>query len=76
MFLWLFVALVAYLVGVIVQWLELKQEFREMDEYNHFPIVWATQVVLTTGCFLEALAWPYNLMLDHIEDNQSHSQSI
>ncbi|MEC4817436.1 MAG: hypothetical protein SAK29_29820 [Scytonema sp. PMC 1069.18] len=73
---WLFVALVAYVVGAIVQWLELKQDFREMDEYNNFPIVWVAQVVLTTGCFLEALAWPFSLMLDNAEDCQRHSQSI
>lgn len=61
MSIWLWIALISYISGVIVQWLERKQEFQELDEYNNFPIVWAAQVVLSAGCFLEALAWPIDL---------------
>lgn len=60
---WLFIALISYLLGVVIQWLNLKQEFQELDEYTNFPIIWTGKVVLTAVAFLEALAWPYSLIL-------------
>ncbi|KYC36421.1 hypothetical protein WA1_42710 [Scytonema hofmannii PCC 7110] len=62
MSIWLLVALVSYLAGVWIHWTALKQQFQELDEYTNFPIVWVAKAVLTTGCFLEALAWPFTLV--------------
>ncbi|WP_414516195.1 hypothetical protein [Nostoc sp. PCC 9305] len=64
MSIWLLTAWVTYLLGVVIQWLNLNQEFKELDEYSNFPIIWAAQVVLSAGCLLEALAWPYSLIVD------------
>ncbi|KAF3889963.1 MULTISPECIES: hypothetical protein [Nostocales] len=62
MSIWVLVALISYLLGALIQWTALKQQFQELDEYTNFPIVWIAKVVLTTGCFLEALAWPFELL--------------
>ncbi|MBW4503599.1 MAG: hypothetical protein KME57_29565 [Scytonema hyalinum WJT4-NPBG1] len=59
------IALFSYLLGVIVQWLGFRQKFQEFDEYTNFPIVWAAKVVTMIGCFIEALTWPYSLILDN-----------
>ncbi|NJM71211.1 MAG: hypothetical protein HC862_13845 [Scytonema sp. RU_4_4] len=59
------VALFSYLLGVIIQWIGFRQKFRELDEYTNFPIVWAAKIVTMIGCFLEALTWPYILILEN-----------
>ena len=59
------IALLSYLLGVVIQWLGFRQKFQEFDEYTNFPIVWAAKVVTMIGCFLEALTWPYSLILDN-----------
>ncbi len=59
------IALFSYLLGVIIQWVGCRQKLRELDEYTNFPIVWAAKIVTMIGCFMEALAWPYNLILDN-----------
>lgn len=64
MSIWLLIALVSYLLGAAVQWLQLRQTFKEFDEYSNFPIVWAAQLVTIFGCSLKALIWPYSLILE------------
>lgn len=59
------IALFSYLLGVIIQWLGFRQKFQEFDEYTNFPIVWAAKVVTMIGYFIEALTWPYSLILDN-----------
>lgn len=63
MSIWLLIALVSYLLGVVVEWLRLRQEFQKFDEYANFPIVWAAKIVTIAGCLFGALTWPYSLIL-------------
>lgn len=63
MSIWLFIALFAYLLGAIIQWLQLSNKLQEFDEYTNFPIVWAASLVLKLGCLLKALIWPYSLIV-------------
>ncbi|BAY22392.1 hypothetical protein NIES2100_21550 [Calothrix sp. NIES-2100] len=65
MSIWLLVAIFSYLLGVIIQWLQLSNKFQEFEEYTNFPIVWAANVVSKLGCLIEALFWPYSLFLDN-----------
>jgi hypothetical protein len=58
----LFIALCAYLLGAIIQWLQLSNKLQELDEYTNFPIVWAASLVLKFGYLLKALIWPYSLI--------------
>ncbi|MBD2775087.1 hypothetical protein [Iningainema tapete] len=64
MSIWLLIALVSYLLGAAVQWLQLRHKVSEFDEYTNFPIVWAAQLVTRLDCFLQALIWPYVLILE------------
>ncbi|NMG07628.1 hypothetical protein [Brasilonema sp. UFV-L1] len=59
------IALSSYLLGVVIQWVGFRQKLRELDEYTNFPIVWAAKIVTMIGCFLEALTWPYSLILEN-----------
>ncbi len=63
MSIWLLIALVSYLLGVVIQWLQFREQLQELDEYTNFPIVWAAQVVSIAGYFIGALLWPYILIL-------------
>lgn len=64
MSIWLFIAVISYLLGVLLHWLQLRVKFQQFDEYSNFPIVWFAKVVTKFCCFLEALFWPYSLILD------------
>ncbi|MGH8001643.1 MAG: hypothetical protein ACREPR_20020 [Brasilonema sp.] len=59
------VALFSYLLGVLIQWVGFRQKLRELDEYTNFPIVWAAKIVTIIGCLIEALTWPYSLILEN-----------
>ncbi len=63
MSIWLLIASVAYILGAIIQWLEFGPKLKELDEYTNFPIVWLAKLVTVSGCFIEALTWPYSLIL-------------
>ena len=65
MSIWLSVAIFSYLLGAIIQWLQLCDKFREFEEYTNFPIVWAANVVSKLGYLIEALFWPYSLLIDN-----------
>ncbi len=56
-------ALVAYLLGIVIQWQGFKENYQELEEYSNFPIVWAAKTVIMVGCFLAALVWPCSLIL-------------
>ncbi len=64
MSIWVLIALTSYFLGVVCQWLDEQRKYQELDEYTNFPIVWATKLVLLSGCFLEALFWPFSLLID------------
>jgi len=63
MSIWLLIALVAYFLGAVIQWLQFSPKFKELDEYTNFPIVWLAKLVTVSSCFIEALTWPYSLIL-------------
>ncbi|MBO3457282.1 hypothetical protein G7B40_005600 [Aetokthonos hydrillicola Thurmond2011] len=65
MSIWLFIALVAYLLGAIVQWFQLRRKFKELDEYINFPIIYVLKLVKISGCLIEALTWPCSLIMDN-----------
>lgn len=58
----LLIAIFAYLLGAIIQWLQLNNKLQEFDEYANFPIVWAASLVFKFGYLLQALIWPYSLI--------------
>jgi hypothetical protein len=62
---WLWVALFSYLLGAIIQWLQLSNKCRELEEYSNFPIVWVANLISKFLCLLKALFWPYNLIADN-----------
>jgi hypothetical protein len=64
MSIWLSIALISYCLGAVIQWLQLKQKFQEFDEYTNFPIIWVAKMLSLFGCFIEALMWPYSLILN------------
>lgn len=64
MSIWLWVALFSYLLGAIIQWLQLSNKFREFEEYSNFPFVWVADLISKSTCLLLALLWPYNLITD------------
>ncbi|MBD2201116.1 hypothetical protein H6G33_00675 [Calothrix sp. FACHB-1219] len=64
MSIWLWVALLSYLLGAIIQWLQLSNKCREFEEYSHFPFVWVADLISKSTCLLKALFWPYNLIVD------------
>jgi hypothetical protein len=69
------IALFSYLLGVIIQWVGFRAKFRELDEYTNFPIIWAAKIVTMIGCFMEALTWPYSLILENeliLEKNETN----
>lgn len=71
MSIWLSIALISYLLGAVVQWLQFRPNFKELDEYSNFPVVWVVEVVSIFSCFIKALTWPYSLILDSlILDNE------
>ncbi len=71
MSIWLSIALISYFLGAVVQWLQFRSKFKELDEYSNFPIVWVVEVVSIFSCFIKALTWPYSLILDSlILDNE------
>ena len=71
MSIWLSIALISYLLGAVIQWLQFWPNFKELDEYSNFPIVWVVEVVSMFSCFIKALTWPYTLILDSlILDNE------
>lgn len=65
MSIWLYIALSSYLLGAIIQWLQLSDKLQEFEEYTNFPIVWAANLVSKFSCFLQALIWPYSLLVDN-----------
>ncbi|NMG21565.1 hypothetical protein [Brasilonema bromeliae] len=68
------IALFSYLLGVVIQWVGFRPKFRELDEYTNFPIIWAAKIVTMIGCFMEALTWPYSLILENeliLEKNET-----
>ncbi|OUL23509.1 hypothetical protein BV372_29865 [Nostoc sp. T09] len=65
MSIWVLIAIYSYLLGAIIQWLQLNNKLREFDEYTNFPIVWAANLVSKFGCLLKALIWPYSLIIDN-----------
>jgi uncharacterized membrane protein len=60
----LLIAITCYLLGIITQWLELRQKIQEIEEYSNFPIVWAGNLIIIAGYFIQALMWPYSLILN------------
>ncbi|MBD2213863.1 hypothetical protein H6G64_05860 [Calothrix sp. FACHB-156] len=64
MSIWLFIAAISYTLGAIIQWLQLRNKLREIYEYTNFPIVWAANLFSMFVCFIQALMWPYILLLD------------
>ncbi|BAY06956.1 hypothetical protein [Calothrix sp. NIES-2098] len=62
---WLSIALGSYILGAIIQWLQLSDKLQELEEYTNFPIIWAANLVSKCGCFLKALIWPYSLIVDN-----------
>ncbi|KAB8333348.1 hypothetical protein SD80_016070 [Scytonema tolypothrichoides VB-61278] len=69
------IALFSYLLGVVIQWIGFRAKFRELDEYANFPIIWAAKIVTMIGCFMEALTWPYSLILENeliLEKNETN----
>jgi hypothetical protein len=64
MSIWLSIALIAYSLGVIVQWLQFRDFLKEFDEYINFPIVWFAKVITAFHCLIKALIWPYSLILN------------
>jgi fumarate reductase subunit C len=65
MSIWLWIALVAYSLGAILQWLQFSQKFLQFNEYTNFPIVWVAKVVTVSACIIEALIWPFSLILSN-----------
>ncbi len=65
MSIWLWIALVAYSLGAIIQWLQFSQKFGQFNEYTNFPIVWVAKVVTVSACIIEALIWPCSLILSN-----------
>ncbi|MBA3920766.1 MAG: hypothetical protein H0X31_03260 [Nostocaceae cyanobacterium] len=63
MSIWVLIALASYCLGVFCYWFDEQAKYQELDEYTNFPIIWATKLVLVSGCFLEALLWPVSLIL-------------
>jgi hypothetical protein len=60
----LLVAINCYLLGVVIQWLELRQKVQEIKEYSNFPIIWVANLVIIAGYCIQALIWPYALILN------------
>jgi fumarate reductase subunit C len=70
---WFLIALVAYLLGAIVQWLQLRRKFEELDEYVNSPIVSIVKLIRISSCLIEALTWPCSLIMD---DELIHQKSL
>jgi hypothetical protein len=68
MSIWLWIALCAYLVGVVIEWQRFQPQIKQYDEYSNFPVVWVTKQVVTCSYLFRALIWVYGL-LDSTQDN-------
>lgn len=64
MSIWLLIGIIAYFLGGVIQWLQLRNKFQELDEYSNFPIVSVLKIITISGCLIEALTWPCSLILN------------
>lgn len=65
MSIWLGIGLLAYCLGAVIQWLKLREDYQDWEDYNNFPVVCVTQFAVLSICFIVAWVWPCILIADN-----------